>query len=118
MTKAVINDKDVDITAAPKQAPSSSLMSVSNDLANPVHDIFYTEHLIQNHSNFKRSGSSARFMHYEGGFWVNFADELVDSLRAGLLDHRSVAWIDVHDKCFFPKTFIDGGGEPSSYFFY
>ncbi|KAL6955522.1 hypothetical protein U1Q18_048748 [Sarracenia purpurea var. burkii] len=138
------NGKDVDIVAAMKQAPSSSSTSVSNDLVNPVHDICYAELLIQNHSNFKRSGSPARFMHYEGGFWIDFTDEVVDSFRAEFLEgkpvievvlggvrhlfdfyrmfhvdldsgnHWSVAWIDVHGKCYFPKTFIDGGGEPSN----
>ncbi|KAL6983062.1 hypothetical protein U1Q18_016454 [Sarracenia purpurea var. burkii] len=108
MAKAMINNKDVvDTTTASAQMPSSSLTSSMSICRQPC------------------------------GFWVDFADEMVDSLRAGFLDGKPVIkvvvggvrhlfdfyrifhvdlesgnhrWIDVHEKCFFPKTFIDGGG--------
>lgn len=95
-----------------------------------------TELLFQNHSNFKRSGQPARIMYYEDGSWIDFEGEVVRSMQSEFLDkrptveaslggsrylfdflrmlqidfvtgkQRSIAWIDVNGKCFFPTSFV------------
>lgn len=95
------------------------------------------EPLIQNHSNFKRSSCPKRLMFYENGSWVDYSEEVADLLKLGFTEgrpmveaqvlgysclfdfyrmleiylesgnQRSIAWIDVDGKCFFPKTFVN-----------
>nr|GMD91350.1 probable inactive poly [ADP-ribose] polymerase SRO3 [Ipomoea batatas] len=92
--------------------------------------------LLQNYSNFKRSGEPARFMRYVEESWVDVEAEVFEAVKAGFskgvssveteiggskcvfdLDRmielnldtgafRSVAWIDVKGMCFFPKSFV------------
>ncbi|KAL2456500.1 Inactive poly [ADP-ribose] polymerase RCD1 [Abeliophyllum distichum] len=94
--------------------------------------------LTQNYPNFKRSSAPARFMYFENGSWVDYAGEVVAVLKMGFVEgkpvveakidgykclfdfyrmlelefesgnQRSLAWIDVNGKCFFPMVFIDG----------
>lgn len=96
--------------------------------------------LVQNFSNFKKSGPPARIMYYENGSWCDFDAGVADTLRIGFSggvavveaavdgvrclvdfyrmvqirldggDQRSVAWIDVNGNCFFPKCSIDSDG--------
>lgn len=96
--------------------------------------------LIQNYSNFKRSSSPGRFMFYEDGSWVDYPEELAEVMKLGFVEgkpvveaqvmglncffdfyrmlqidldtgnQRSVSWIDVEGKCFFPKVFVDSYG--------
>lgn len=96
-----------------------------------------TRFMIQNHSNFKRSGAPARFMFYQAGSWIDFPSEVFGGLRLGFSEgksvmdlsiggakylfdflrmlqidfvtenQRSIAWIDENGKCFFPKVFVD-----------
>uniref|UniRef100_A0A2N9FWQ1 RCD1 WWE domain-containing protein n=1 Tax=Fagus sylvatica TaxID=28930 RepID=A0A2N9FWQ1_FAGSY len=64
--------------------------------------------MIQNNSNFKRSGAPARFMFYKRfvdqfpkrSAWRSSIDFLTEN-------QRSIAWIDENGKCFFPKVFVD-----------
>lgn len=95
--------------------------------------------LLQNYSNFKRSGVPRRIMFYQNGSWIDFPSPVVDILHLAFLDgkqvvdaaidgscylfdflrmlqidfetenHRSIAWIDENGNCFFPKKFIDDG---------
>ncbi|XP_019174520.1 PREDICTED: probable inactive poly [ADP-ribose] polymerase SRO1 [Ipomoea nil] len=92
--------------------------------------------LLQNYSNFKRSGEPARFMRYVEESWVDVETEVFEAVKAGFskgvssveteiggskcvidlhrmievnLDtgaFRSVAWIDVNGMCFFPKSLV------------
>ncbi|XP_019174512.1 PREDICTED: probable inactive poly [ADP-ribose] polymerase SRO2 isoform X2 [Ipomoea nil] len=92
--------------------------------------------LLQNYSNFKRSGEPARFMRYVEESWVDVEAEVCEAVKAGFskgvssveteiggwkcvtdlhrmievnLDtgaFRSVAWIDVNGMCFFPKSLV------------
>ncbi|XP_068647568.1 probable inactive poly [ADP-ribose] polymerase SRO1 [Aristolochia californica] len=96
--------------------------------------------LLENRENFEKSAVPARVMFFQNGKWNDFPVEgleefrqaftdkklcvfvetessryLVDFLRMLQFDletgfERSVAWIDVHGKCFFPKTFVGEGG--------
>lgn len=95
------------------------------------------EPLIQNHSNFKRSSCPKRFMFYENGSWVDYPEEVADLMKLGFMEgkpmveaqvlgfncffdfcrmleidldtgnQRSISWIDVDGKCFFPKIFVN-----------
>ncbi|XP_051150486.1 probable inactive poly [ADP-ribose] polymerase SRO2 isoform X1 [Andrographis paniculata] len=95
------------------------------------------ELLIQNYSNFKRSAKPGRFMFYENGSWMDYPKELAEVMKLGfsegkpmvearvmgfncLIDffrmleveldsgnYRSISWIDVDGKCFFPKFFVN-----------
>lgn len=106
-----------------------------------VHDCNYARLLIQNHSNFTRSAAPDRFMCYEDGSWVDLLGDALESVRSGFVerkpvveveidgskclvdfyrmliidcdseDQKSIAWIDVEGKCFFPKTFVSGARE-------
>jgi hypothetical protein len=127
-------------------SPTSISVSIPNKQFGCVDaDCCDTQMLVQNYSNFKRSGSPARFMFYDNGSWAEFGADVVDSLRLGFEEgkavvevefngvihlfelyrmlqvdlergnQRSIAWIDVQGKCFFPKTFVDGNGKFSSY---
>lgn len=79
-------------------------------------------------------------MFYENGSWVDYSEEVADLLKLGFVEgmpmvesqvlglnclfdlyrmleidlesgnHRSIAWIDVDGKCFFPKTFVNSCG--------
>lgn len=101
-------------------------------------DCCYVQSLIENYSNFKLSAAPVRVMYYKDGSWVDFEKEVVDLVRAGFVEgrsvvevgiggfeylfdfyrmllidfefgnQRSVAWIDVSGKCFFPRRFIGG----------
>lgn len=112
---------------SPYASSSSQLLS----------DCCSSRFMIQNHSNFKRSGAPARFMFYRNGSWINFPNEVLGDLRLGFLEgkpimdlsiggsnylfdflrmlqidfltenQRSIAWIDENGKCFFPKVFVD-----------
>lgn len=92
--------------------------------------------LLQNHGNFRRSGTPVRIMFYQSGMWTDFPGRVVDSLlpvfaeRRSVADvviggsnylfdflrmlqldlssgnRRSIAWIDNGGNCFFPKEFI------------
>ncbi|KAH6833675.1 hypothetical protein C2S53_005323 [Perilla frutescens var. hirtella] len=99
--------------------------------------VLCSEPLIQNHSNFKRSSCPKRLMFYENGSWVDYSEEVADLLKLGFVEgkpmleaqvlgyncffdlyrmleidlesgnQRSIAWIDVDGKCFFPKVFVN-----------
>ncbi|KAA8538243.1 hypothetical protein F0562_027934 [Nyssa sinensis] len=101
----------------------------------------YTQFLMENYSSFKQSGLPYRFMYYQDGSWVDISSEVLAFLRSGFLEgkavmeveldgaqflfdfyrmlqidlktgnQRSIAWVDVDGKCFFPKTFVDGSEE-------
>ncbi|XAR62028.1 hypothetical protein NMG60_11016605 [Bertholletia excelsa] len=137
---------DKDSVRAPS-SPGSSLSPLSMPLSVPsdgdkcVRDYWATQSLMENYSNFKKSSLPFRIMFYDGGSWIDFVGEVVDSLRTGFEkgnavthvelgedryvfdlyrmlqvdlqsgNQRSIAWIDVNGKCFFPRSFIDGGGE-------
>lgn len=94
-----------------------------------------TQLLMQNHSNFKRSGAPSRIMFYDGS-WVDFSDQVFRVLRSGFVEgkpmveasvdgcqylfdflrmlqidfatgnQRSIAWIDDGGKCFFPQRVV------------
>ncbi|GFQ01171.1 inactive poly [ADP-ribose] polymerase rcd1 [Phtheirospermum japonicum] len=95
------------------------------------------EPLIQNYSNFKRSSCPGRIMFYEDGSWIDYPNEVVELIKLGFMDgkpaveaqvmglncffdfyrmleidlesgnQRSISWIDVDGKCFFPKMFVN-----------
>ncbi|KAG2664894.1 hypothetical protein I3760_16G103700 [Carya illinoinensis] len=90
----------------------------------------------QNESNFRRSGAPVRFMFYRDDSWIDFPNEVLESLRSSFLERRpmveasiggtkyifdflrmlqidlgsrsqwSIAWIDENGKFFFPKVFV------------
>ncbi|KAK1366969.1 Poly [ADP-ribose] polymerase [Heracleum sosnowskyi] len=103
---------------------------------------FYVQSLLQNCRNFKSSGDVARLMYWEGKAWVDYEEKVVEAVRvcgsgvveveiggemcvfdlfrmlvveAGSGIEKSVAWIDVDGKCFFPKEVVGGEGEVSSF---
>ncbi|KAF8410292.1 hypothetical protein HHK36_002818 [Tetracentron sinense] len=95
-----------------------------------------TQPLLQNFSNFKHSDAPSRFMFYQNGSWVDFSGEVFGVLKSGFLagrpmemvasegsqylfdflrmlqidmatgKQRSISWIDVQGKYFFPKSFV------------
>lgn len=95
-----------------------------------------SETLVKSYANYKRSGVPERVMWFDGDDWVDFKGEVLERVRLGfresrvlvevliggvkcLIDfmrmvlvefgsgkRRSVAWIDVAGKCFFPKSFV------------
>ncbi|PIN21095.1 NAD(+) ADP-ribosyltransferase [Handroanthus impetiginosus] len=95
------------------------------------------EILIQNRHNFKQSSCPERFMFYENGSWIDYCKEVEEVMKLGFTEgkpmvevqvlgfncifdfyrmleidlytcnQRSIAWIDVHGKCFFPKLFVN-----------
>ncbi|KAL6995241.1 hypothetical protein U1Q18_005376 [Sarracenia purpurea var. burkii] len=133
------------LSSSLSSTPSSITVSIPNKKVNFARDCTYTQMLVQNHTNLKRSGPPARLLFYENGSWGDFASEVVGSITArGFVEgnavfvvgisgarylfdlhrmlqvdlesgsQRSIAWIDVHGKCFFPKIFVDGGGKFSN----
>ncbi|EYU36416.1 hypothetical protein ABFS82_14G266100 [Erythranthe guttata] len=98
------------------------------------------EPLIQNYSNFKRSSCPGRFMFYDDGSWVDYPKEVSEMMKLGFVEgkpivetqvlgfncffdfyrmlqidldtgnQRSISWIDVDGKCFFPKSFVSSYG--------
>ncbi|XAR62027.1 NAD(+) ADP-ribosyltransferase [Bertholletia excelsa] len=115
-------------------------LSVPGNGGKRVLDSRAAQLLTENYSNFQKSSPPFRVMFYDGCSWTDFEGAVVDSLRAGFQDgkamvefedgkgryifdmhrmvqvdlqsgnQRSIAWIDVNGKCFFPWSFIDGGG--------
>ncbi|XP_073019985.1 inactive poly [ADP-ribose] polymerase RCD1-like [Primulina eburnea] len=93
--------------------------------------------LIQNYSNFKRSSEPKRVMFYDHGSWTDYPEVVVEVLKLGFSEgmpmieariegidrfldfyrmleielesgnQRSISWIDVDGKCFFPKICIN-----------
>ncbi|XP_058217695.1 probable inactive poly [ADP-ribose] polymerase SRO2 [Rhododendron vialii] len=121
-------------------SPSVSVSSIPDDSVDS--DCCNAEMLVQNYSNFQRSGPPARLMYYDdNGSWSDFTVDVADSVRLGFQegkavvevrfgkavhlfdlyrmlqvdldtgDQRSLAWIDAHGKCFFPKTFVGSSGK-------
>ncbi|KAL6504288.1 hypothetical protein OROGR_026211 [Orobanche gracilis] len=114
-------------------------------LAPPSSTALSCDPLIQNYSNFKRSSCPDRIMFYKDESWVDYSNEVVEVMKLGFTDgkpaveaqvlglnclfdfyrmleidldsgnQRSISWIDVDGKCFFPKIFINtyeiGGGD-------
>ncbi|XP_057469733.1 probable inactive poly [ADP-ribose] polymerase SRO3 isoform X1 [Actinidia eriantha] len=137
---AMANQSDVvgGVRSHPELLPSPSIPS---NRVGCARECCTAQMLVRNYSNFKRSGSPARVMYYEGGSWSDFSGAVMDSIREafaagkavvevgiggglylfdlyrmlqvdlGSGNQRSVAWIDVDGKCFFPKIFVDGGGD-------
>lgn len=92
--------------------------------------------LIQNYLNFRRSGAPSRFMFFRNNAWNDFSEEVFGFLKAGFVagmpvvecsvegsaclfdflrmlqfdsatgQQRSIAWIDINGRCFFPKLFV------------
>ncbi|XP_011626768.1 inactive poly [ADP-ribose] polymerase RCD1 [Amborella trichopoda] len=97
---------------------------------------FYGQTLLQNYTNFKKSGLLKRVMFFWSGQWNDFSEEATETLKEAfsegkasvhteidgssyLVDffrmlqvdlsagcHRSISWIDVNENCFFPKLFL------------
>lgn len=93
--------------------------------------------LVQNHLNFKRSACPKRIMFYENGSWTDYSEEVADVMKLGFMEgkpiveapalglkscfdfyrmleidletgkQRSISWMDVDGKCYFPKTFFN-----------
>ncbi|KAE8669143.1 hypothetical protein F3Y22_tig00112254pilonHSYRG00101 [Hibiscus syriacus] len=100
-------------------------------------DHFYCSRLIfsQNNANLERSAFPSRFMYYDGRSWLDFSDAVLETVRAGFLNRktiieamidgakciihlkrileincssrswRSISWIDDNGECFFPNGF-------------
>lgn len=132
---ADVNSKQMIVRVSPKGSayPSSSSAKVSFG-GNHV------QLLIQNHENFKRSGEPGRVMYYVNGSWVDYPVEVVESVKSCFAEGRpvtevnirgttclidfyrmleidfssgfekSVAWIDMNGKCFFPRVFVNSTG--------
>ncbi|KAI3909972.1 hypothetical protein MKW98_013026 [Papaver atlanticum] len=96
-----------------------------------------TQALIQNYTNFKQSDVPVRFMYYNNGTWIGFSKDVFEVLKEGFIgnkpvvevsidgakylvdflrmlqidlvsgNRRSVSWIDVENKCFFPKFTVE-----------
>ncbi|XP_057819437.2 probable inactive poly [ADP-ribose] polymerase SRO5 [Cryptomeria japonica] len=94
--------------------------------------------VVENYSNFRKSGIPARVMYFFEGGWTDFQSDvavllkqafqdgktavevavdgvscLVDFLHMVQIDlksaaQRSIAWIDVDGNCFFPRNVCDG----------
>ncbi|XP_059074615.1 probable inactive poly [ADP-ribose] polymerase SRO2 [Cryptomeria japonica] len=100
--------------------------------------------VVENYSKFKKSGVPARVMYFCEGDWMDFPSEIAVLVKQALQDdktavevavdgvsclldflhmlqidlksgaQRSIAWIDVDGKCFFPRIVCHGMGELSS----
>ncbi|CAI9757881.1 unnamed protein product [Fraxinus pennsylvanica] len=122
----------------PEEKNSSKIIRPKSPSSSKASFCDYTRMLIQNYPNFKRSSEPARFLYYDNGSWVDYSEEVVELLKLGFLggrpvieggingykclfdfyrmleleldtgNQRSIAWIDVNGKCFFPMVFIDG----------
>lgn len=92
--------------------------------------------MAQNDNKFWRSASPRRLMNYQNGSWIDFSNEVIDSVRYSFVERKpmvivtiegskyvfdflrmvqidfetgkqcSIAWIDVNGKCFFPTFFL------------
>ncbi|KAL8128976.1 hypothetical protein V2J09_018131 [Rumex salicifolius] len=92
---------------------------------------------IQNFSNFKRSAEPEKLMYYKDGAWIEFSSSVVERAKVAFLQRnpapeidvdgngyifdfyrmlqidvvncaqRSLSWIDVNKRCYFPKLFVD-----------
>ncbi|XP_052202437.1 probable inactive poly [ADP-ribose] polymerase SRO1 isoform X2 [Diospyros lotus] len=119
-----------------KSAAEAAAASIPVSKVKCEYDCSDTRFLIENSSNFKRSGPPVRLMGYVDESWDDFPFQVVNSVRKGFVEGmpvvevgiggvrylfdlyrmlhvdlesgswRSIAWIDVHGKCFFPKTFV------------
>eukprot|EP01018_Ginkgo_biloba_P023519 Gb_33339 [translate_table: standard] len=99
---------------------------------------------VSNYNNFRNSGIPARVMYFSKGEWVDFSAEiagslkeafrmgksaveitmdglvyLVDFLRMSQIDlsngrQRSISWIDINGKCYFPRVFCEGNDSVDS----
>ncbi|XP_057871441.2 probable inactive poly [ADP-ribose] polymerase SRO1 [Cryptomeria japonica] len=97
----------------------------------------HSKAVVENYSNLKKSGIPARVMYFDQGDWMEFRSEiavlfkqvfregkivvevaidglpcLVDFLHMLLINlnsgaQRSIAWIDIDGKCFFPRILYD-----------
>ncbi|XP_057871470.2 probable inactive poly [ADP-ribose] polymerase SRO2 [Cryptomeria japonica] len=97
--------------------------------------------IVENYNNLRKSGIPARIMYFYEGDWMDFPSEIavllkqafqdgktvvevaidgvsclvdfLDMLLIHLIDgaQRSIAWIDVDGKCFFPKILCDPMGD-------
>ncbi|KAI3993010.1 hypothetical protein MKX01_009753 [Papaver californicum] len=102
-----------------------------------------TQALIQNYTNFKQSDVPIRFMYYNNGTWIGFSKDIFEVLKEGFIgnkpivevsidgatylvdflrmlqielvsgNRRSVSWIDVENKCFFPKFTVEEKSDDS-----
>ncbi|XP_059631192.1 probable inactive poly [ADP-ribose] polymerase SRO1 isoform X2 [Cornus florida] len=139
--RSIVDKIRVRVPPKSSSSSSSSALPNRNNCFGGGHDCCYTRFLVQNHSNFKRSGPPTRFMSYRDGSWSDFSSEVFGSLQSGFLEgkpvvdvgiggiqflfdfyrmlqidcaggcQRSIAWMDVDGNCFFPKEFVDGGQE-------
>ncbi|THG04008.1 hypothetical protein TEA_019636 [Camellia sinensis var. sinensis] len=99
----MFNERDVVDTVRVRVPPNSS--SSSSPCAR---DCCYTKFLLQNHLNFKRSASPTKIMRYEDGSWVDFAPEVVDSLRSGFMEGKSVVEVRIEGiRCFLAVLKLD-----------
>ncbi|KAK6938026.1 Poly(ADP-ribose) polymerase, catalytic domain [Dillenia turbinata] len=130
--------KKIMIEIPSKSLTSSSSSSSSNpgEECDRAPNTCSTRLLLQNHFNFKKSGSPSRLMFYQDESWVDFTDNVVSIARSRFLEdkpvfeasidgssyvfdflrmvqidlesgnQRSIAWIDETNKCFFPKLFV------------
>lgn len=104
---------------------------------NPLCGFFSPNEMVRAFGNFKKSGAPSRFLLLSEDAWVDFALQVFEELKSGFLAgkttlevtvdgkaylfdflrlvridsdtgrHNSIAWIDVHGCCFFPKNAID-----------
>lgn len=105
--------------------------------------VFSPDQLVQAFNNFKKSGVPSRFLLFSEDAWAEFAHQVFDELKVGFLAGKtilevtvdqksylfdflrmiridsetsrqnSIAWIDVHGRCFFPKKVVYDRGNPS-----
>lgn len=129
-----VNNKQMIVRVSPKglSYPSSSVSSAKVSFCGN-----HVQLLIQNHENFKRSGEPGRVMSYVNGSWVDYPMDVVELVKSCFAEGRpvtevnirgttclidfyrmleidfcsgfekSVAWIDVNGKCFFPRVFVN-----------
>eukprot|EP00268_Persea_americana_P024383 TRINITY_DN237_c3_g1_i1.p1 TRINITY_DN237_c3_g1~~TRINITY_DN237_c3_g1_i1.p1 ORF type:complete len:508 (+),score=70.88 TRINITY_DN237_c3_g1_i1:97-1620(+) len=122
------------LVSSKRSANSSSLVAKECDSSSE--SFCYGQALIQNYSNFRRSGTPSRFMFFRNDAWTNFSEEVFGFLKAGFVagmpvvecsvegstclfdflrmlqfdsvtgHRRSIGWIDVNGQCFFPKLIV------------
>ncbi|CAK9157930.1 unnamed protein product [Ilex paraguariensis] len=85
---------------------SSSSVAATSSWENPSKRCCYHAHaelLVQNYSNFKRSGQPVRFLYYsDDGYWVDFPVEIFNSLRSGFLEGKPVVEVEIDGSgCLF-----------------
>lgn len=131
-----VNNKQMMVRVSPK----GSLHSSSSSPAKVSFCCNHAQLLIQNRENFIKSGEPDRVMHYVNGSWVDYPVEVVQLVKSCFAEGRpvtevnirgsnclidfyrmlemefcsgfekSVAWIDVNGKCFFPRVFVNSNG--------